>query len=372
MKHMRSLLPILTFAALALAQPPTPAAPPASDPSPAVGNSPAAPSAPKTAPAKGKGKAGGVVITVGPNSIRKSQIDDLVTQMAKAKQTPGELDAKERTAMTQMIATNLIGQELIELEARRLAIEAKPEEIDSMYKVLRSNFPDETSWKRVLKEGGNTEKTFRDKLARQIKADKILNTQVPQMERPTYKEIIDYHTRNKAKFPVNDSLRACQVLLITAKDAPAAEVAQKKADLEKVRAELAKDSADVEKLLARFVMAARQVSQGPEKKDGGDLQRFHPSDFSPEFKKQVTALRVGQMSPVFRTPLGWHLVILTEKYDSKPDSYRLVISQLLAREKAAIVGQSLRKYLRGLAAKYKVNYLEQAYKDTSPAGVYNL
>lgn len=358
MSSMRPFLPLLIGSLSIL---------PFAAPSPAAG----AP-AKKAAAAKPSSASGNVVITVGPNKIRRGQIDQLVDQMAKANPSSQAMGEKEKAAMAQMIATNLIGQELLELESKALAVTADAKEVDSMYKALRSNFPDEAAWKRALKEGGNTEKTFREKLARQIKADKILNTRVPQVERPTYKEIIDYHAAHKARFPVNDSLRACQILFIAAKGASADEVAKKKADLEKLRVELVKDSFDVEKALARFVVAARQHSQGPEAKDGGDLQRFHPDDFNPEFKKQVGRLRVGQLSPVFRTPLGWHLVMLTEKFDGKPDSYRLIISRAVAQEKAMAAGQALRKYLQGLAGKYKVNYLEQALRDTSPTGVYNL
>lgn len=384
--YLCSLLPSLACAALLLGSPvpaaeaAAPAAPEASAPAAAV---PPAESAPPAKPKKAKpaspagvakaGKGpGAVVITVGPNKITRSQIDLLVDQMSKANPNPQGLDEQGKTAMAAMIATNLIGQELLELEGRRLAITAPENEIDSMYKVLRANFPDEATWKRVLKEGGNTEKSFREKLARQIKADKILNKQIPQAERPTYKEIIDHFAAHKAKYPVNDSLRAAQILLMTPKEMNAPDVATRKADLEKIRAELSRDSADPDRLLARFMMAARQVSDGPEKKDGGDLQVFHPGDFAPEFKKQAQALKVGQMSPVFKTPLGWHLVLLTGRHDGKPDGYRYFIARAIAAEKAAVAGRTLRTYLQGLAGKYKVNYLESAYRDTSPTGVYNL
>lgn len=361
-------------------------APAAAPSAPAAEATPSAPATPAAKTRKVKSAAAGksgskspasldptsVVITVGPNKIRKSQIDQLVTQMAKANPTPRVLDEREKTAMAAMIATNLIGQELLELEGKRLAVAAPESEIDSMYRMLKANFPDEATWRRMLKEGGNTDKSFKEKLGRQIKADKILNAQVPQVDRSTNKEILDFFAANKAKFPVNDSLRAGQIVLLAGKDVGAMDVAKKKADLEKVRAELAKDSADPDRLLARFMMAARQVSEGPEKNAGGDLQRFHPNDFSPDFKKPLTSLRVGQLSPVFKTQLGWHLVLLMEKFDGKPDSYRYLIARTLATEKAAAAGKTLRKYLVGLAAKYKVNYLESAYRDTSPTGVYNL
>lgn len=313
-----------------------------------------------------------VVITVGPNKIRRRQIDTLVDLMARAKRTPGELDAKEKVSLERMVATNLIGQELLALEALRLKVVAPDAEIDSLSKVFKANFPDDASFKRALAQAGDTEKGLREKMIRQIKADKLLNTQITAVGKPTNQEIQDFFNAHKKDFPFSDSLRACQIVLMADKDAPAAEVARKKSDLERVRAELAKDSADVDQLLTRFVMAAQQVSDGPEKKDGGDLQRFNPNDFNPEFKKQVTGLKVGQMSQVFRTPLGFHLVLLTERYDGKFESYRLQISRLLIAEKSAKAGKNLKKYLQSLASRYKVNYLETAYKDTSVAGVYNL
>jgi parvulin-like peptidyl-prolyl isomerase len=342
--------------------------------------SPAAPAASASpAPAKAAAKStgtgasasAGVVITVGANKIQKKQIDKMLDQLSKAKEAMGGLKPGEKDAMKKMIATNLIGQELLDLEAKRLNVKAEDKDVDSLYKLLRANFPDEAKFQAALKEGGSTEKTFREKIVRQVKADKLLSSQMPKPQRPTVKEMLDYYAAHKEIFPVNDSLRACQVLFMSGSDAKGEEAAKRKSDLERLRAELAKDSADPEVLLSRFVMAARQFSDGPERKDGGDLQRFSPNDFNPEFKKQVSSLRVGQMSPVFRTPLGYHLVMLTEKFDGKPDSYRLAIGQLLQAEKSAAAGQGLKKYLQSLAAKYKVTYLEKDYRDTSPAGVYN-
>jgi len=322
---------------------------------------------------KGNAKAAAmVVITVGPNKIRRRQIDTLVDLMARAKRTPGELDPREKVSLERMVATNLIGQELLALEAQRLKVVAPDPEIDSLSRVFKANFPDDASFKRALAQAGDTEKGLREKMIRQIKADKLLNSQITAVGKPTNQEIQDFFNSHKKDFPFNDSLRACQIVLMADKDASPAEAAKKKSNLERVRAELAKDSADVDMLLTHFVMAAQQVSDGPEKKDGGDLQRFSPGDFNPEFKKQVTGLKVGQMSQVFRTPLGYHLVLLTERYDGKFESYRLQISRILLADKSAKAGKNLKKYLQTWASRYKVNYLETAYKDTTVAGVYNL
>jgi parvulin-like peptidyl-prolyl isomerase len=101
------------------------------------------------------------------------------------------------------------------------------------------------------------------------------------------------------------------------------------------------------------------------------LRRFHPTDFNPEFRKQVKALRVGDLSPVFRSPVGFHLVLLIEKYDGKFDSYKLQVMQNLVAQKTVETGAALRKLLKSLAAKYPEKYLDPSYRDSSQAGIYN-
>ena len=351
---------------------------PAATPAGTPAGTPAA-AAPKAAKAKpangGSPKAGakapaGVVITVGPNKIRKRQIDTLVQLMVKVKQAPENMDPKEKQYLERMVATNLIGQELLDLEAKRLNVIADDKTIDSLAQVFKKNFPNEEAFRRALKEAGDSEKGLREKMIRQIKADKLLNAQITPVSRPGPKEMQDFFLAHKTAFPINDSLRACQILFMVDKTSGAGEAAKRKSDLEKIRAEILKDSAQLELVLTRFVMKARDVSDGPEKKDGGDLQRFLPGDFNPEFKKQVSALKVGQMSPVFRTPLGWHLVLLTERNDGKYESYQLQVARALVQEKSAKAGKNLKKYLQTLADRYKVSYLENSYRDTSLAGVY--
>ena len=343
---------------------------PTTAPSPTPSATPKAPKA-KSAKASSAPKTpAAVVITVGPNKIRKRQIDTLVQLMVKVKQAPANMGPAEREYLERMVATNLIGQELLDLEAKRLNVIAEDKTIDSLRNVFKANFPNDDAFRHALKEAGDSEQGLREKMARQIKADKLLNTQMSPVKRPSLKEMQDFFTAHKAAFPLNDSLRACQILFILDKTASPADQAKRKSDLEKIRTELMKDSAQIDALLTRFVMAARQVSDGPEKKDGGDLQRFLPGDFNPEFKKQVSGLKVGQLSPVFRTPLGWHLVMLTERNDGKFESYQLPVQRALVQENAAKAGKNLKKYLKTLADRYKVSYLENSYKDTSVAGVY--
>jgi parvulin-like peptidyl-prolyl isomerase len=208
------------------------------------------------------------------------------------------------------------------------------------------------------------------KLARQIRADKVLTARVKKPEMPSEKEMKEFWESHKKEFPVNDSLRALQIVLLTGDKSSNDLVEKKRATLESIRRELLRDSTKTSVLLQRFMSVAAQVSEGPEGKSGGDLQRFNPKDFNAEFRKQAQALQVGQLSPVFKTPLGYHLILLIEKYDGKFDSYKLQVVQNLVNQKTVIAGGEMRQFLKSLAVKYPVKFLVQGYKDSSEGGIY--
>lgn len=47
--------------------------------------------------------------------------------------------------------------------------------------------------------------------------------------------------------------------------------------------------------------------------DGGDLGWISPDDFVPEFAEQLETLEIDELSEVFRTRFGWHLVEVTDR-----------------------------------------------------------
>lgn len=318
-------------------------------------------------PAKAKSTA---VITVGSVGIKQDKIDTIVDLMAKAQAANGPVNDRQRQQMEKLVATNLIGQELLELEARSAHIQATPAEVDSMWRGFKKRFPDEATFKKALRTAGDTEAKLKAKLARQIRADKVLASQVKRPQMPSETEMKDFWEKHKKDFPVNDSLRALQIVMLADGTTPAQTAEEKRHKLETVREAIDKDSVPTAALLQRFMSAAAQISEGPEGRSGGDLQRFSPKDFNPDFRKQVQSLRVGQLSPVFKTPLGYHLILLIEKYDGKFESYKLQILQNLVNQKTAVAGQEMREVLKELAVKYPVKFVNPKYQDSSEGGIY--
>lgn len=343
----------------------------AQKPAPEVSGSAFREGAPK-AGAKGKAAApGSPVVTVGSKRIERRAVDTLVTLMVRQRHGGKEAPPEEVAVLKKLVASNLIGQELLDLECEAKKIQVDPKQTDSLFGRFRAGFPSDQAFAAALKAAGDTEKSLREKLEKQLVREKLLATQLTALQRPTEEEIKAFFEKNKTRFPINDSLRACQIVLTVGKTTKADEEKKKKTELEKIRAELLKDSADAAVFLIKFTQVAARISETPEKKAGGDLKRFHPGDFFPEFQKEVGRLKVGQLSPVFRTPLGYHLVFLTERNDGKMGSYRLQVMQQVTAQKSSKNQEALKKYLQTLAAKYPVTFLDPAYRDQSPQALYS-
>ena len=348
-----------------------PPAAPAATPAAAAPKSSKAKSANGGASKTGAKAQPGVVITVGPNKIRKRQIDTLVQLMVKVKQAPENMDPREKQYLERMVATNLIGQELLDLEAKRLNVVADDKSIDSLAQVFKTNFPNDEAFRRALKEAGDSEKGLREKMIRQIKADKLLNAQMAPVSRPTPKEMQDFFAAHKSAFPINDSLRACQILFMVEKNAGSggSRQAQGRSGKDPRGNRQGQRPAGNAPDPLRDARPAT-FPTAPKRRMAAICSASSPGISIPNSRSRLSTLKVGQMSPVFRTPLGWHLVLLTERNDGKFESYQLQVARALVQEKSAKAGKNLKKYLQTLADRYKVSYLENAYRDTSLAGVY--
>ncbi len=314
-----------------------------------------------------------IVITVAGAAIHRNQIDTLAELMDKAQSAQSNTpnNPTRLATLKKLVATKLIGEELLRHEARVKHIALTAQDIDTAMRGFKAQFPDQASYHDALRQAGETEAALKAKIEKQLLANKVLATRVDKIDPPTEADMRAFWAQHHQEFPVNDSLRALQILMLVGDTTSAQEADQKRYKLQEIRDQLIRDSDDTPLLIRRFMAAASEFSEGPEGKSGGDLQRFDPHDFHPAFQKEVRTLHVGQLSPVFRTPLGYHLILLIEKYDGQYQSYRLEILQALMGQREAKTEGEIRRLLKSLADKYPVKYLDAAYRDSSETGIYN-
>jgi peptidyl-prolyl cis-trans isomerase C len=66
---------------------------------------------------------------------------------------------------------------------------------------------------------------------------------------------------------------------------------------------------------ADFATVAREHSQCPSSREGGDLGEFGPGQMVPEFDRVVFSAAVGEVHGPVQTQFGFHLIEITSRTD---------------------------------------------------------
>lgn len=136
---------------------------------------------------------------------------------------------------------------------------------------------------------------------------------------------------------------------------------------------LASDSGTAEKALARvksgesFAQVAQEVSTDPSKTRGGDIGFFSQGQVIPEFESACRDLNPGELSKVVKTPLGYHVILLTERRSAREktlDEVQDQVRQILDGQQSQ---KKLESFLQQLRSKAQVKIHETSVPAAAPA-----
>ena len=310
------------------------------------------------------------VIKVGKTEFSQGKVDSL-SKMLAAQQLQGQPATDEIMDQVRWaVIDNLVGQELLRLEADRQKLKADPRTVDSLITLFKSQFPSEDAFKKELKKSGASIEEFKQKVEHQVEADAILEKSVPYPKDPSEADKKSYFEKHKSEAVISDTISGIQIYLKLEKGDNEQAINDKKQILRGLAAQVrAKKAPDMMALAQQFQMVAAQYSDDPEAKSTGGLMKpFLPTTYGPEFVKAVKTVKVGEITDVFQTKLGVHIFLLTEKNDGKYDSYVNKIDYILKLEKERDRQQAIKTYLDGLTKTFPVVYLNKDYTPPQAIG----
>lgn len=103
-----------------------------------------------------------------------------------------------------------------------------------------------------------------------------------------------------------------------------------------------------------FIARAKEASQGPSAKNGGDLGWFSRGMMVPAFEEAAAKLEVGQTSDVVESPFGLHIIRVVARRHIDPNSFeahRDAIRQTLTDVE---MQEQLPRYVSGLKARANI------------------
>ena len=302
------------------------------------------------------------VIRVGKTGISRARIDSLSDALAKAQTRGRQVPPEAMKQIRWAVIDNLVGQELVKLEAKALNIKVPKARIDSVAALFKSQYPSTEVFKNELKKNNISEKQFNERIEQQLQSDIILEQKVPYPKDPTDKQIAAYWELNKSKVPLNDTISGARILLKSKKGESKQAIADKKELLKGLAAQVRLGKASF------ATLAAQYSDDADARKTGGVMNKFIAKSKGADFAKAIGNLNVGDISDVFSTTEGLQIFMLTEKNDGKFENYKVQIEYILRVQAEQERQLKVKAYLDELAAKYKVQYLNKDYTPENAIG----
>jgi peptidyl-prolyl cis-trans isomerase SurA len=283
-----------------------------------------------------------IAAVVNGHPITLSEVEERVAPEL-ARTGAGPAGDAQRKEILKRALSQLIDEQLVASEASALGIEVSDDELQHLVEQLaRENRMDMAQFRQALAQQGMSMETVRDSLKRQQLTIRLLQYKV-KPRRVSDEEVQAAYasmTRN-AELEV----RARDIFIAVPDGATPTQQSAARAKADAALRRIREGES--------FAKVARDVSDGPTAKEGGDLGYFRRGQMLPELEQPAFALQPGQISSLIRVTGshgGFHLVTVEDR------------RQIAARPLAE-VQEEIRNRLAGESVmKEREHYLAQLRK----------
>ena len=253
-----------------------------------------------------------IVVIVNDDVITQSEVDKILLPIyAQYKNLYSKEELAERIgAARRGVLERLIDDKILLGEAKKKKIEVGDAEIEARVQEARGRFSGEEEFKLALMQENlrlsELEKRFRERLT----IEKFVNREVMGKISVSPTEILDYYESHKSEFenPLKVKLRA--ILVKISEDRPRDEALKA---AQKILYRL-KEGGD-------FGLLAKEYSEGPYADKGGDMAWVEKGQLIERIDALVFDMKVGEISGILETELGFHLFRVEERTEESAKSF---------------------------------------------------
>jgi peptidyl-prolyl cis-trans isomerase SurA len=246
-----------------------------------------------------------IAAVVNGQPITLSEVEDRVSPDL-SRVAPGPAGEPQRKEILKRALAALIDEQLVAGEASALGIEVGEDELQRLLEQLaRENKMDMTQFRQALSQQGLSLDSVRDSLKRQQLTMRLLQYKVKPRRVSDEEVQAAYATMNKTS---DFEVRARDIFISAPDGATAAQQA----------AARAKADAALRRIRAgeSFAKVARDVSDGPTAREGGDLGYFRRGQMLQVLEQPAFTLQPGEISGLIRVNGehgGFHLVTVEDR-----------------------------------------------------------
>ncbi len=247
-------------------------------------------------------------------------------------------EAKER-AIAQLIDGYLLLK-----TARESDVDVCPDEIENRFLDYTLEYEDKDQFKKALLSQKLDEITLRSKIKDELLVKKYLSDNFKPCDHIAKDKLIKIYEEHKDAFTTEDMVRASHILVKGLENDSYKKIL-------KIRSEI-KSSDD-------FLAIAKHCSDCPSSCHSGDLGFFGKGKMVKEFEDIAFTLEINEISEPIKTQFGYHLIMVTDKKESKLAKFEEVKEALTERLKRIDSELKIIRELKRLRAESDITIHEE-------------
>jgi len=248
-------------------------------------------------------KPGAVIMTVNDQPLFFWEVQILIPQVQQ--ELAGQGAPPDRNDVINRAIQRLVDSRLLSQEARRRNLKADETRVEAKMVQIEARAGGREGLVSSLSGMGATYDQLRASVSETELVQTFVTTQIQPQVSVTEEEVGAFYDANPEMFARPDMVRARHILVRLKPNSTTA-------DKKEARARAA---AAHQRVVAGedFAAVAREVSEGRNAADGGDMGFFAQDEMVPALANAAFALEIGQISSVIETQFGFHIVKLIEK-----------------------------------------------------------
>lgn len=287
------------------------------------------------------------VAVVNGSVITRADFDrEMRSALGRLSSTGEPVPQAQLSQLKEEVFTKLIGRELLYQESQNKGIKVNEAAINEQLVMLKKRFPGEAEFKKMLSQMNLSEVDVKSQFERAMAIQEFIDKQFVQKVTVSDKEVRAYYDSNPVYFKQPEQVRASHILVSIDPQKDPSQKAESRKKIEDIQQKLKKGE--------DFSALAKEYSQCPSGREGGDLGYFQRGQMVKPFEQAAFALRPGEVSDIVETKFGYHLIRLTDKKPEGVVPYEQIkerIGQYLKQEKAE---KDVASYVQNLEEKAKV------------------
>ncbi len=263
-----------------------------------------------------------------------------------------QMDELKRRILEQIVDERLMLQEArnprpIEVSKGRVGtppvITASEEEVEELLNETRRRFPNEEMFQEALTQQGVTLEDLRERFRDQVVIQKLISREVRSRTPVSPAEITAYYESHRDEFVAPPAAQVSTILIRPKDSADIAPAFARAQDLHKqLRAG------------ADFHETARKHSDGFNAQMGGQMGYLEKGKNIKEIDQLLFNLKAGELSPVIKTPAGFHIFLV----ESVRPSHQAALEEVALDIKRKLLNQKgSEKYQQWIAKLRAESYI---------------